>query len=83
MSDKLHQPYRLPLIRGAREVFELSASLGASATYLSGAGPTIMAVVGKDGAAFVENARQKIKALGLKEWNPILLKADNTGTTVY
>lgn len=83
MSDKLHQPYRLPLIRGAREVFELSASLGALTTYLSGAGSTIMSVVEKDGEAFVGNARRKMGEYGLKEWNPVLLKADNTGTTVY
>ena len=43
-KDALHQQYRLPLIPGGERIFELAWDLGAYAVYISGAGPTIMAV---------------------------------------
>ena len=51
-KDVLHQKYRLPLIEGGDDVFELAQDLGAQAVYISGAGPTIMAVVHKDDTEF-------------------------------
>jgi homoserine kinase len=42
-DDKLHQPYRLPLINGAEEVKKLLEENG-FAVALSGAGPTLLAV---------------------------------------
>jgi homoserine kinase len=41
LQDKLHQPYRLPMMQGAGAVWEAAALQGA-AVYLSGAGPTLM-----------------------------------------
>ncbi len=46
--DRVQQQYRLPLIRGGELMFELCPSWGARTVYISGAGPTIMAVVTKD-----------------------------------
>jgi len=46
-GDGLHEPYRLPHIPGAEELYALCASArsrGCLGCYLSGAGPTIMAV---------------------------------------
>ena len=43
-EDKLHQPYRMPLMPGSREVFALAKQCGAKAVYVSGAGSTVMAV---------------------------------------
>ena len=40
-KDSLHQQYRLPLIEGGEAVFALADGLGALATFISGAGPTI------------------------------------------
>ncbi len=51
-KDVLHQKYRLPLIEGGDDIFELAQDLGAQAVYISGAGPTIMAVVHKDDTEF-------------------------------
>ena len=51
-KDALHQRYRLPLIEGGEEMFELAQDLGAQAVYISGAGPTIIAVVHKDDQEF-------------------------------
>ncbi|MFQ9678881.1 MAG: hypothetical protein ACLRZH_01080 [Ruthenibacterium lactatiformans] len=44
-KDSLHQQYRLPLIGGGEAVFALADGLGALATFISGAGPTILSVV--------------------------------------
>jgi homoserine kinase len=44
MSDELHQPYRLPLLPGSRELIELAYDRGAAGACLSGAGPTILAI---------------------------------------
>ena len=43
MDDRLHQPYRLPLIRGAAEAMEAAKQLGAKAVAISGAGPSLIA----------------------------------------
>ncbi len=47
-GDKVQQQYRLPLIRGGERLFKLCRLWGAGTVYISGAGPTIMAVVSKD-----------------------------------
>ena len=61
-KDVLHQKYRLPLIEGGDEVFELAQDLGAQAVYISGAGPTIMAVVHKDDTEFFARAEAALAA---------------------
>ncbi len=60
--DKVQQQYRLPLIRGGDKIFELCPSWGARTVYISGAGPTIMAVVTADHLkTFLEHAECGIK----------------------
>jgi homoserine kinase len=48
VRDRLHQPYRAPLVPGMTEVLEEGERAGALACFLSGAGPTLLALV--DGA---------------------------------
>lgn len=43
MQDRLHQPYRLPLVPGLVEAFAAAYSSGASGVALSGAGPSLIA----------------------------------------
>ena len=43
LDDKLHQPYRLPLIRGANDVLKAATTNGAYGAIISGAGSTLMA----------------------------------------
>lgn len=43
MVDKLHQPYRMPLVPGMCEVFKAAREAGALAVTLSGSGPTVIA----------------------------------------
>ena len=50
MGDRLHQPYRLPLIPGAPAAYEAAYAAGALGVALSGAGPSLLAFVEDDGA---------------------------------
>ncbi|HHU31897.1 MAG TPA: homoserine kinase [Clostridia bacterium] len=43
MKDKIHQPYRLPLVPGMNEVFKAALQAGAISVALSGSGPTLIA----------------------------------------
>jgi homoserine kinase len=45
MQDRLHQPYRLPLIPGAEAARKAALEAGAAAVVLSGAGPSLLAVL--------------------------------------
>jgi homoserine kinase len=56
-QDRLHQPYRLPLIPGAAEALAAAHSSGAAAA-ISGAGPSLI--------AFVEEGREKSIAEALR-----------------
>jgi len=44
MQDKLHQQYRAPMITGYKTAVDIAIKAGAVGTYISGAGPCIMAV---------------------------------------
>ena len=44
MADELHQPYRLPMLEGSRELIEVAYERGAAGACLSGAGPTVLAI---------------------------------------
>lgn len=48
MKDRLHQPYRAPLIPGMTEILERATEFGALGSALSGAGPTLIAFVDAD-----------------------------------
>ena len=82
-KDSLHQKYRLPLIDGGDEMFELAQDLGALAVYISGAGPTIMAVVPRDDQEFFARAQEALpQSEKLKHFTVYRLLPDNTGATV-
>jgi len=46
--DRLHQPYRAPLVPGMEEVLKEGERAGALACFLSGAGPTLLALTTED-----------------------------------
>jgi homoserine kinase len=58
MEDRLHQPYRVPLIPRAAEVMAAARKAGAAAIAISGAGPSVIAFTAGDpsrvGAVMVE-----------------------------
>ncbi|MEN6482579.1 MAG: aldehyde ferredoxin oxidoreductase C-terminal domain-containing protein, partial [Anaerolineaceae bacterium] len=68
-DDRLHQPYRLPLIPGAEQAFRAARSVGATAVALSGAGPSLLAVADNpQQAADIAAAMQSAFAQGMKEY---------------
>jgi homoserine kinase len=86
-EDRLHQPYRLPLMPGAKEVFAIAKEHGAKAVYVSGAGSTVMAVAERSNAeafyAGVEKALEQLEGLdGCEAFTLLRLDADNVGATV-
>jgi len=43
MQDRIHEPYRLPLIPGANDAIAAAKEAGAIKVILSGAGPSLLA----------------------------------------
>jgi homoserine kinase len=56
LQDRIHQPYRLPLIRGYEAVWEGAIAAGAYGVVMSGAGPTLMALTHRSQAETVRTA---------------------------
>lgn len=81
VEDRLHQPYRMQLINHADEVFKRSYELGAYGVYVSGAGPTMMAIVDGADAGFAPALRGYLGELQLDGWKIEELAIDNAGTT--
>lgn len=78
-KDRLHQPYRGDLITGFDEIMAVLEKdeqvLGA---YLSGAGPTIMAVIHADDRMGVVRIKEELGDL-IKDWRVNKLELDNRG----
>lgn len=78
-QDKLHQPYRLELIPGAKPVMDCALEFGAYCVYISGAGSTLMAIVGTENTGFVQRLRCWMDGQGRTGWRLVLLEPDNDG----
>ncbi len=80
-KDRLHQPYRGPLIEGFDNIMNILEKdervLGA---YLSGAGPTIMAVIDATDTKGVVRIKEELGDL-LKDWQVEKLELDMRGYT--
>lgn len=83
-GDRLHQQYRLPLIPGGAQIINMAKQYGALASFISGAGPTILAIVRDEDDAFFENAAQQLlQNEDTSEFRLLRLTASNAGATVY
>ncbi len=78
--DRLHQPYRMELIPNCRRVFDIAYNHGAYAAYISGAGPTVMAVVDEANEFFAGKVKFSLETEGLENWDVKLFHIDNEGT---
>ena len=80
INDKIHQKYRRKLIPVMDELFRICYQYGALGVYLSGAGPTVVAIIKSSNKNF--NAKVS-HALSKKanNWHLSLLKIDNIGAT--
>ena len=81
MDDRLHQPYRQHLVPNMEEIMNESRSHGAKGVFLSGAGPTLIAVI-KNVVAF---RREMVEYLGTLEdsWQVQMIQADQKGAQVW
>ncbi len=78
MRDRLHQPFRLPLIPGAGEVFAEAGKAGAAAC-ISGAGSTILIV--SDGRERLDTVRRALTAR-FPKWKILSPEADTEGLRI-
>ena len=81
LKDKLHQPYRGKLIKGFSRVLNKSYELKALGTYLSGAGPTIMAIINEENDSFKSEMEDYLKSLNYT-WEIIELGIELDGAKV-
>ena len=82
VHDRLHQPYRMELIPHCREVFDIAYTHGAYGAYISGAGPTIMAIVDEENAYFAGKMKFSLDNAGLTGWQVHEFHIDNEGTKI-
>ena len=80
-KDRLHQQYRSKLIEGFDEVYEKVLNIGAYGCFLSGAGPTIMAIIDENDLNFVDDIKKFIKEEKLN-WNIKELAIDKVGAKI-
>lgn len=81
-GDRLHQPYRLGLIKGGPEVISCCMENGAYGAYISGAGSTLMAIVPGADAGFAQRLRCWLDTQDCRGWQVLELPPDNGGTVV-
>ena len=82
MQDRIHQPYRAKLIDGMEDIFEHAKAFGAVATYLSGAGSTLMAMVTRDKAEGFQKEMSAYLGTLAHNWKLQLLQADREGAKI-
>lgn len=81
VKDKLHQPYRSAYIEHMDTTFDEAYSNGAYAVWLSGSGPTIVAVCDRDNRDFTKKMNMYFMKNNHK-WKCRRLTIDNVGAVV-
>lgn len=80
-KDRLHQPYRGDLIKGYHEIMDvLEKDEKILGCYLSGAGPTLMAVIKEEDKMGVVRLKEELGDL-LNDWQVVKLELDQRGYT--
>lgn len=78
VNDKLHQPYRAAMIEDMEKIFEMCLKFGALASYLSGSGPTVVAIIKACDKDFIKKTEEYFKNNGIDR-RCIELSIDNVG----
>ena len=81
-ADRLHQPYRAALVPGLEAALEAAQKAGAIGAFLSGAGPTVMAICLKSEQAIGQAMVKELHHAGLESVDIKILQADNSGVDV-
>lgn len=82
VDDRLHQRYRKKLVPHIDSLFRKAYGAGALGVYLSGAGPTVVAIVSRDNERFEEKLQKYIDS-DMSNWQLYMLEADNIGAVAY
>ena len=81
MRDRIHQPYRAPLIPGFEEILAMQTP-GLLSVALSGAGPTVLAMTAPQNAESVGNAIVRVfEKHGVKA-SPLVVNIDTEGRVI-
>ncbi len=81
MQDCFHEPYRKHLIPDMEAILEHARLCGAKGTFLSGAGPTLIAVI-RNVVGFRKEMVAFLEQLPIK-WQVQMLQADRIGAQVW
>lgn len=82
VEDRLHQPYRKELIPGLYSIFDESYKKGALATFLSGAGPTIISILEKRNAEEFDRQMRLFLEHVYGTWDISYIAPDNDGAQI-
>jgi len=82
VADFMHEPYRLPLIPGARDAIQAGVAVGALTGWLSGSGSSVMCVTRPAKAAKVARAMVHAFAAAKVPSRAFRLHADNDGLRI-
>ena len=72
----------MELIPHCKDVFDIAYTHGAYGTYISGAGPTIMAIVDESNTYFAGKMKFSLDNAGLSGWQVHEFRIDNEGTKI-
>jgi len=81
VEDRLHQPYRAELVPGLQAIIDAASQAGAFGAFLSGAGPSVLAITDRDAAKGNAIAAAMVRAgaaVGL-EGRPLVLGVSARG----
>lgn len=81
-KDSIHEKYRSPLIKDYDLVYNKCMELGALGCFLSGAGPTIMAIVNKDDEKIFFNIKKILESKSI-HWDIKKLCINNHGAMTF
>ena len=82
VNDRIHQPYRGTLIPGMDKIFENAVNAGAKGVFMSGAGPTIIAISSRrNEKSFADTMKLHLAKLD-NNWETHILHADLQGAMV-
>jgi len=80
-GDCLHQPYRYPLVPDGENIIRDAKELGALGAFISGAGPSIIALVYKGDRDYLSRAQAMCQEK-YQRWQVVQLRCDEIGATV-
>ena len=82
VQDRLHQPFRAELIPHCKEIFEITYRHGSLGTYISGAGPCVMAIVERENTAYDNGVLREMAQHGITGWKAERLLPDSVGAAL-